>query len=81
MTTYFEKHWKYGTITLHGRKVLIDESLIARVTVLSVDGMKYYRDKNYMEMMVQNFPKNEDERAKMVKKMASYYDISAIKEL
>lgn len=39
VVTYFEKHWKDGTITLHEHKVLIDDSLIAQVTGLSADGM------------------------------------------
>lgn len=28
-TTYFKKHWKDGTIILHGCKVIINEILIA----------------------------------------------------
>lgn len=46
---YFEKHWRDGTIILHGRKVTMDEKLIADVTSLSTDDMKYYRDKNYID--------------------------------
>lgn len=79
VTNYFSKHWKERTIILHGRKVLVDESLIAQVTSLLTKGMKFYRDRTYTEQVVQNFPNTEEEKAKLVKKTASYYDISVIK--
>lgn len=79
VTNYFSNHWKDRSITLHGQKVLIDESLISQVTGLSTKGMKFYKDKTYTKQVVQNFPKTEEERAKLVKKTTSYYHISVIK--
>lgn len=58
---------------------MVDESLIAQVTRLSMDGMKYYRDRVYTKHAAKDFPKKKAKRAKIVKKTASYYSILVFK--
>lgn len=43
-----------------------------------MEGMKYYRDRVYAEQARKGFPKEEEERAKIIKKTISLFDIAVI---
>lgn len=68
-------------IQISGRKVEIDEKLTAKVTSLSMDGVKLYRDTKMLDGTVKRFPKNEKKRAKLAKVDKNNYDMGKIKTI
>ncbi|XP_059068185.1 uncharacterized protein LOC131858755 [Cryptomeria japonica] len=46
----------------------LDEDLVAEVTRLQKEGIKFYRDRKFSVESTKNFPKNEEERAQLAKK-------------
>lgn len=40
-TKHFKRNWDNGELTLYGRKVKLDENLIAKVTDLSAEGHNF----------------------------------------
>lgn len=62
ITKCFAKGWEDGEIILFGRKVAINEQLIAEVTGLPMDGIKFYRDRKLSDQVVLKFPKFEKEK-------------------
>lgn len=59
---------------MFGETWKIDEDLVAEVMGLQKEGTKFYRDWKYVAEEFKNFPKLEDEKAKLVKKdNISYY--------
>lgn len=80
-TKHFEKKWKNGELTLFGRKVEINENLIAEVSGMSTDGHIFFRDRVFSDEVVIKFPKKEKERMKLVKISNSYFKVDTIKAL
>lgn len=55
---------------------------MAEVTGLQKDDIKFYRDRKFSVEAIKNFPKNEEERARLAKKdNASYYLSDQVKSL
>lgn len=49
ITRFFAKEWKDDEINLFGRKVFIDEQLIVEVTWLSIEGIKFYKNRKFSD--------------------------------
>lgn len=78
---HFVKKLKEEGIILFGGKVIINEGLIGEVTGLSIEGMKFFRDRKISDEAVMKFPKSEEEREVMVKVSNSYFEANTIKNL
>lgn len=51
---------------LFGRKVIVDENLIAEITGLLMDGIKFYRDRKFFDAAVIKFLKTDEELLKVL---------------
>lgn len=52
VTRIFKKNWKDGKITIGGRKVEIDEGVIAEVTGMPMGGKKFYIDRKLTQASI-----------------------------
>lgn len=80
-TKIFARGWNDGKINLFGRTMVVDENLIAEITSLPTQGLKFYKDRKYSDSAVKKFPKLDKERKLLVKKNKSCYDADTVKPI
>ena len=72
--------WKNERVKIDGVTHHINEDLIAQVTEIPLEGIKFYRDKKMSANAVNEFVKDDTERNKLVK-AETYYKMESIKKL
>lgn len=78
-TRIFKKGWNKGTLTIGSRKVEVNGTMIIEDMGLSMDDIKLYRDRKLYDAAVKKFPKDEEEKARLVKGSHIYYSPKVIK--
>lgn len=78
-TRMFNKEWRNGSMNICGRNFTIDEGVIVAVTGLLTDGLKFYTDRKTTRAVVKHFPKEEDEREKLVNVNKNYFSLGVLK--
>lgn len=81
VTRIFKKNWKYGKITIGGRKVEIKEGMITKVTGMLMGGRNFYRDSKLTKVAIKRLPKEESEKTNLVKSRKTYYSLKVIKKI
>lgn len=79
ITRIFIKGWNKGTLTIGIRKVKVNETMIVEAIGLPMDDIKFYRDRKLSDAAVKKFPKDEEEKARLVKGSHTYYLPKVIK--
>jgi hypothetical protein len=59
----------------------VDENIIDKIKNLSTKGKKFNRDKKFMKKKVLKFPKIDEERRKLEKRIKSYHNITNFKSI
>ena len=72
--------WSNGRVKIDGVTHQISKGLIAEVTEILQNGIKFYRDKKMSANAINEFIKDDEERDKLMK-IDTYYDIESIKKL
>jgi hypothetical protein len=72
--------WKDGRVKIDGVSHQVNVELIAHVTKIPDEGLKFYKDKKVSANVVNNFAKNTDEKKELVKS-ETYYEMDSIKKL
>lgn len=79
VTNLMVNTWKDGRVNIDRVSYPVDVGVIAHVTEIPDEGLKFYRDKVSVNA-VKDFTKNIDEKKELVK-METYFEMEAIKKL
>lgn len=71
--------WKDGRVKIYGVSYVVNVEVIAHVTEILDEGLKFFRDKTFSADAVKDFAKNMDE--KELVKSETYYEMDSIKKL
>lgn len=76
----FVKTWKDGRIKVNGVSFQVTEEVVAVVTEIPMEGIKFFRDKKLSRTVVNDFVKSLEEKKELVK-CETYYELESIKKL
>lgn len=81
VTKTFVKEWKNGKLDIFGKVFVVDESLVAEVINLSIEGIKFYKDRNLSDGTIKKFPKIVKEKENLVRVNKSNFEKKQIKPI
>jgi hypothetical protein len=61
------KTWKEGRVKINGVSFQITEEVVAAVTKIPMEGIKFFRDKKLSMIAVNDFVKSPEEKKELVK--------------
>ena len=71
--------WKDGRVKVNGVYFWITEEVIATITKIPIEGIKFFRDKKLLANAVRDFMESEKE-LKALQKIDTYYVPNSIKK-
>lgn len=74
--------WKENVVSIEGRNLNLMVEIIAEITGIPNEGLKFYRDCKASEMAIKKFPKSDKEKSAFAKgKVNGFFDPVIIKEV